>query len=233
MTSENIQVLRIKEQITDQPKEPCLSLPQEQPSGKSSKRKFKFIWTPSDTEILKESLPLLLFGMLVLFSTATLIALLIDKTKSNDDLYDYLAYVFPSLAAVAAGLNIVIRKERLWFWISSAFVFSGFLLYAVKNGLMRQGIYQTVYLLALVAIIVMILVVSKLQDNKWSQKRWVSPVFGWAAIILIPLQICLIMSIDRKPSQPASIQRPLIDMRCQKISDDLANGLVLRCSKTS
>lgn len=228
MTSENIQTSRLNREVPVQSEPPILREAEE--NQPIQPRKWEFAWSPSDTDALKRNSPLLLFGALVLFSVATYIAYLVGPVKAPDDLLDYGAYAFPALAAVAAGLNVVVRREGLWFWVSATFVTAGFLLYIVKNHMLGSGSTHFVYLIGVIAIIVMVIVVSKLQSGRWKDKEWVSPLFGWLTIIFATVQCTLIISIDRQPPPPPIAEKSLNDMQCHKISGDLEKGLVLSCT---
>lgn len=193
--------------------------------------KRRFIFTASDKACLAEKLPIAFFALLSLFSVATYIAYTLSPSKDNNALLDYASYAFPALAAVAAGLNISLRREALWFWVSAILVFTGLIAYVIKNDMLGRGVSQLIYFTGIVAIIATLVIVSRLQDGPWKRKLWVDPFFGWSTIILITLQCCLVIGIDRRPQIKINNKQISDQLQCQTISGDLQSGLVLSCTK--
>lgn len=223
MTTESVQMERLNG-VKDRRKDEA----EAQPSSEPSKRHFKL--TDTDRKALREALPIALFVCLLLFSVGTYIAYLQNPSKSNDDVLDLASYAFPSLAAVAAGLNISLRREALWFWVSAIFVFAGLIVYILKNGMLGRSTSQFIYFIGIVAIITMAVAASMLQDGPWKSKSWVNPVFGCLTIILATVQCTLVLTIERKPPM-AAVQEIKTEMQCHKISGGLQNVLILSCMK--
>jgi hypothetical protein len=186
--------------------------------------------TPGNWEVIKFHLPATCFAALVVLFLAGQLALTFVFHASKAEQRDYIAYAFPALAAVAAGLNIYVRNEQLWFWVSSGFVFFGFLAFLVRNDTLGEAIKQVIYIVGFVAVVVALICYSL--RSKTQENPVVESLIGGIALVLVVIQGTLVLEIDRGGGSGvrAATDAVSTEMLCKPIAGYPPGQVALMCT---
>lgn len=189
----------------------------------------------ADLDAIVRTAPFIFFCLLTLGAFAGLLAYVYGPNRDSRALAEYLAYAFPALAAVAAGLNVYIKKETFWFWISGLFVFAGFVEFLIAADDLRPTTNQFIYLIgAMFAILLTPVFVRFGRNRVGKHANGVGQIIAVLALILFTIQMCEIIKINSsRPSADNSANTNVQEtLECKRSSyEPSTQTSVMVCAK--
>ncbi|SFW74619.1 hypothetical protein [Luteibacter sp. UNCMF366Tsu5.1] len=179
---------------------------------------------------LKKEGPLIFFLFIITVLVAGQFAYTYGFPSSDAERSEYLSYAFPSIAAVAAGMNIYARKEAFWFWLSGGFVLAGLVVFFVGKETYPAILKESVFLIGLAAIVVAVIVSGRIFERRDAERKWPSYVMAGSFLVLFVVQGSLIASIHREHARLIAMQRKaaVSSLLC-KPALDLGSSLLMAC----